>query len=62
MEQIFYWIGLVVFWLSVIAGFCALLYLFLAYMVTRMGDNVKLFNYLTYRKDFNHWYYKIRRK
>jgi hypothetical protein len=55
MEQIYYWVGFVLFWLLVISGFVGSLFLLMSYIIKRGKDSWLFFQYLNNRKEIRQW-------
>ena len=55
MEQIYYWVGFVLFWLLVISGFVGSLFLLMSYIIKRSKDSWLFFQYLNNRKEIKQW-------
>ena len=59
MEQVYYWIGLVVFWLSAIIGSGVVVYFLGEIILNELGRRFKIFwvmiEFIYYKKDFKEW-------
>ena len=59
MEQIYYWIGLIVFWLSATIGSVAIIGFLGKLLLNELGRRIRttwiIVEYAHYRKQFNEW-------
>jgi hypothetical protein len=55
MNELYYWVGFVLFWLLVTSGIVGSLFLLLSYIIKRSKDSWLFFQYLNNRKEIRQW-------